>query len=596
MFTKKSFACLYGLQLGAAQHMLDFDFLSEREVSVLCFIHPGKKYALQKLFYGDKEVLVPSFPDFASIPQNMREKLDTLVNFASFRSAQKSTLEAMGTGYFQNIVIIAEGIPERQTLELMEKNRALGLNIIGPATVGAMRAGIFRAGNTGGSLENIIDSRLYQSGSVGFVSKSGGMSNELRRVIADRTDGTSLSLALGGDAYNIMDFPSAIKILEDDSETQMIVMLGEIGGRDELEVAQMITEKEITKPIIAWCIGTINEQIKGEVQFGHAGAKSNKQEETASYKNQALREAGAIVPESYMDFGEKIEKVFLSLHPNFNPFAHKEKRITISEKMRLIKSRKKTSFTSTISDERGEELLYNGKKISEFTKTPDIAEIIGQLWLKKSLPDYAKKFLNTVLILIADHGPAVSGAQNTIITARAGNDLKSSLIAGLTTIGPRFGGAIDGAAKNWLECLAKNISPNDFVKKMKDAGENIPGIGHKVKSKFNPDTRCTILLDLAKYFPEKKYLHFALEVEQLTLEKKSNLILNVDGYIAAMLLDIFEDIGMDYNEKKMYIEAGIFNGLFLLARSIGFIGHAIDQKRLGEGLYRADWSDIHYTD
>lgn len=108
--------------------------------------------------------------------------------------------------------------------------------------------------------------------------------------------------------------------------------------------------------------------------------------------------------------------------------------------------------------------------------------------------------------------------------------------------------------------------------------------------------RCQILHTLAKDFPEKKYLEFALEVEALTLEKKANLILNVDGYIAAMLLDIFEDIGLSDEKKQMYIEAGIFNGVFLLARSIGFIGHAIDQKRLGEGLYRTPWEDILYIE
>ena len=306
----------------------------------------------------------------------------------------------------------------------------------------------------------------------------------------------------------------------------------------------------------------------------------------------ALRNAGAIVPESYMDFGEKIEEVFQKTGLKRDS----SQTDTLSEKLAHIKHRRKTSFTSSISDERGEELLYNGKKISEFTQHPDIAEIIGQLWLKKSLPDYAKKFLNTVLVLVADHGPAVSGAINTIITSRAGNDLKSSLIAGLTAIGPRFGGAIDGAAKNWLEAVKTGISAEDFVASMKDAGENIAGIGHKVKSKFNPDSRCEILETLAQDFPTQKHLDFARQVAELTLEKKPNLILNVDGYIAALLLDIFEDIGMDYDEKKVYIEAGIFNGLFLLARSIGFIGHAIDQKRLGEGLYRADWKDILYVE
>lgn len=590
MFTKNSHAIIYWLQLSAAQHMLDFDYLSERTPSVKAFINPGKNRGNHKLFFWNKEILIPSFPNIKSIPKNLFTDVDTLVNFASFRSASEATHQAMESWYFKNIINIAEGIPERQTLEILEKNKTLGLNIIGPATVGAMSAGVFRAGNTGGSLENIIDSRLYQAGSVWLVSKSGGMSNEMRRIIADRTDGTSLSIALGGDKWSVMDFPTAMKIMQEDENIKMIVMLGEIWGRDEIVVADMIQSHEITKPVVAWCIGTINEQISWEVQFGHAGAKSNKQEETANYKNEYLKKSGAIVPESFIDFGDKIEETYKSLNIS------SKDSTDISQKVLEIKNRKKTSFTSTISDERGEELLYNGKRVSEFTQNPDIWRLIGHLWLKRELPEYACNFISTVIVLIADHGPAVSGATNAIITSRAGNDLKSSLIAGLATVGPRFGGAIDGAGKYWLESVENNTSPENFVKTMKQKWENIPGIGHKVKSKFNPDTRCEILENLAKTFPSNRHLAFAKQVESLTLEKKSNLILNVDWYIAAMLLDIFEDIEMSYEEKKMYVHSGIFNGLFLLSRSIGFIGHALDQKRLGEWLHRSSWDDILYTD
>ena len=590
MFHKNSFALIYGLQIDAAQHMLDFDFLSWREPSVLAFINPGKSNWNHKLFYWNTEILISSFPWYEALPKVISAKLDTLVNFASFRSAQKATLDGIESWYFKNIVIIAEWIPERQTLEIIEKNKKHQLNIVWPATVGAMSAWVFRAWNTWGSLENIVDSHLYEAGNVWFVSKSGGMSNELRRVIADRTNGTALSIALGWDTYNIMDFQAALKIMQKDDNIKMIVMLWEIGGRDELKVARMIEEKEITKPVVAWCIGTINEQISGEVQFGHAGAKSNKVEETANYKNDVLKNAWAIVPDSYIDFWDKIKKTFIALG------IEKTTHIDIREKLRAIKSRNKSSFTSTISNESGGELMYNGKKISQFTASPNIWEVIGQLWLKKSLPPYACNFINTVMVLIADHGPAVSWATNAIITSRAGNDIKSSLIAGLATIGSLFGWAIDGAGKYWLESVEANISPEDFIKNMKQSNTNIPGIGHKVKSKFNPDSRCKILEELANNFPVRKYLHFAKSVESLTLEKKSNLILNVDWYIAAMLLDIFEDLDMNYEEKKMYVDVWVFNGLFLLSRSIGFIGHAIDQKRLGEWLYRTSWNDILYTE
>lgn len=135
---------------------------------------------------------------------------------------------------------------------------------------------------------------------------------------------------------------------------------------------------------------------------------------------------------------------------------------------------------------------------------------------------------------------------------------------------------------------------------MKKSGNPIPGIGHKVKSKFNPDGRCELLKKKVQGYhlgkPYGKHLTYALAVESLTLEKKSNLILNVDGHIAVILLDIFEAMGMKQDEIEMYIEAGLFNAFFILARSIGFIGHALDQKRLGEPLYRTAWEDIHYEE
>jgi len=110
----------------------------------------------------------------------------------------------------------------------------------------------------------------------------------------------------------------------------------------------------------------------------------------------------------------------------------------VQKKLAIIKHRRATRFSSTISDERGEELLYNKIPVQQFVQDGSLGKVIGHLWLKKELPDYAARFIETVLILLADHGPAVSGATNTIITARAGKDLVTSLIAGLTTIGPRF--------------------------------------------------------------------------------------------------------------------------------------------------------------
>ena len=100
--------------------------------------------------------------------------------------------------------------------------------------------------------------------------------------------------------------------------------------------------------------------------------------------------------------------------------------------------RKQTSFISGICDERGEELLYAGVPMSEVIKENlGVGGVISLLWFQRRMPEFAYKFIELCLIVTADHGPAVSGAHNTIVTARAGKDLVSSLTSGLLTIGDR---------------------------------------------------------------------------------------------------------------------------------------------------------------
>lgn len=591
MFNKNSYAIIYWLHLGTAQKMLDFDYLCDRKPSVLAFVDPWKNVSNYKLFFGWKEILITSYPDFESIPEYLLKKADTMLNYASFRSAYDSTIKAMNLGFFKNIVIIAEWIPESQTRKIISLNKEKNINIIWPSTVWAMTSWEFRVWNTGWSLDNIFTSKLYKKWSVWFVSKSWWMSNELRRIIADNTDWNHTSVAIGWDKYSITTFKDVILKYEENPEIKMIVLLWEVWWNDENEIAEMVKNKIIKKPIVAYCIWTISDLLPWEVQFWHAWAKAGSNTESSNYKNENLKKSWAIVPDSFMDLWEKIKETFISLKIE-NVWQIDE--IKIQEKIKIINERKPTKITSTISDERWEELTYNKKLVSEYVSKWSIANVIWNLWLKRDLPEYALNFLNAVIILLADHWPAVSWATNAIITSRAWNDLKSSLIAWLTTIGPRFGWAIDWAWKYFFENVKNDISPEDFVKNMKEKWANIPWIGHKVKSKFNPDKRCEILLDLSKNFPYKKHIIFALEVEKLTLEKKSNLILNVDWMIAALMLDIFKDLKMTDDEIKDYIDAWIFNGFFILARSIWFIGHIIDQKMLKEPLYRTDWEDIFY--
>ncbi|KXK25848.1 MAG: citrate synthase [candidate division WS6 bacterium OLB20] len=130
---------------------------------------------------------------------------------------------------------------------------------------------------------------------------------------------------------------------------------------------------------------------------------------------------------------------------------------------------------------------------------------------------------------------------------------------------------------------------------MKRKGELIMGIGHRIKTVQNPDKRVELLKKFAgRELKKTPYLDFALAVESETLKKKNNLILNVDGAVAVIFLDILKQGRFSDEEVRTIIDAGALNGLFALSRSIGMIGHILDQKRMNEGLYRHPWDDILY--
>lgn len=241
--------------------------------------------------------------------------------------------------------------------------------------------------------------------------------------------------------------------------------------------------------------------------------------------------------------------------------------------------RKPASFVSTICDDRGQELLYAGMPISKvFEEDIGVGGVLSLLWFKRRLPAYATKFIEMILMLTADHGPAVAGAHNTIVTARAGKDLVSSLVSGLLTIGDRFGGALDGAAEQFSGAYDQNLTPQEFVDSMRKQQKLILGIGHKIKSRTNPDLRVSILCDYAKRtFPRTPILDYARQVEQITTAKKDNLILNVDGAIGVLFVDLLRNSGaFSAEEAEEYVHMGTLNGLFVLGRSLGFIGHYVD--------------------
>ncbi|CAB3370648.1 Hypothetical predicted protein [Cloeon dipterum] len=603
MFSKKTKAIVWGMQTRAVQSMLDFDFVCRRtEPSVVAMVYPFTGDHKQKFYWGHKEILINVYKKMEDAMTKHRDA-DVLVNFASLRSAYESTIETMNYPQIRTIAIIAEGIPENMTRKLILMANEKGVSIIGPATVGGIKPGCFKIGNTGGMMDNILHSKLYRPGSVAYVSRSGGMSNELNNIISKATNGVYEGVAIGGDRYPGTNFMDHILRYQADPQVKMIVLLGEVGGTEEYDVCNALKDKRINKPLVAWCIGTCASMFTSEVQFGHAGSCAQSEKETASSKNAALGASGATVPASFDNLGEAIHEVYYrlvhegvivpeaELPPPTVPMDYSWAR-----ELGLI--RKPASFMTSICDERGQELLYAGMPISDVLKNDmGLGGVISLLWFQRPLPPYVCKFFEMCLMVTADHGPAVSGAHNTIVCARAGKDLVSSLVSGLLTIGDRFGGALDGAARQFSEGYDSGLIPMEFVNSMRKKGTLIMGIGHRVKSINNPDMRVKIIKEFVlENFPSTPLLNYALEVEKITTSKKPNLILNVDGVIAVSFVDMLRNTGsFTREEAQEYIEMGSINSLFVLGRSIGFIGHFMDQKRLRQGLYRHPWDDISYV-
>lgn len=286
-FSASTRCVVYGLQQRAVQGMLDFDYMCKRgKPSVAALIFPFSPNHYVKFYWGTSEVLIPCYQKMDECFKKHSD-VSIMVNFASFRSVYTTVMETLEySDQIKTIAIIAEGVPESQTRMFNKAAHDKGVGIIGPATVGGIKPGCFRIGNTGGMLDNIVMSKLYRPGSVAYVSKSGGMSNELNNIICRSSNGVYEGIAIGGDRYPGSLFIDHLLRYNDNPEVHILVLLGEVGGIDEYEVCKALQSGRISKPMVAWCIGTCASIFPYEVQFGHAGALARGNMETAMAKNE----------------------------------------------------------------------------------------------------------------------------------------------------------------------------------------------------------------------------------------------------------------------------------------------------------------------
>jgi succinyl-CoA synthetase alpha subunit len=194
------------------------------------------------------------------------------------------------------IVVITEHIPVLDTLRMRATTDRADLQMVGPNSIGIISPGRTKVG--------IMPGMLYSPGRVGVISRSGTLSHETASLLMERGRGLTTTIGMGGDPIHGIGFEVGLKLFAQDPETELVVMLGEIGGGAEERAAAYLQATEYPKPVLAFVAG---RTAPPEKRMGHAGAIIREGEGTAAEKIASLQQAGVDVAESLKDLIERVE-------------------------------------------------------------------------------------------------------------------------------------------------------------------------------------------------------------------------------------------------------------------------------------------------
>jgi len=225
---------------------------------------------------------------------------DTTIIFVPPAFAADAIMEAADAG-IKIIITITEGIPVKDMMMAKPYAKSKGATLIGPNCPGVITPDEAKVG--------IMPGFIFKKGNVGIVSKSGTLTYEAADQVVKAGYGISTAIGIGGDPIIGTSTREAVQLLMADPETEVIVMIGEIGGQYEADAAQWIKAQNNPKPVVGFIAGQTAPKGK---RMGHAGAIIGGADDTAEAKMRIMRECGIFVANSPADIGETMAQALSS--------------------------------------------------------------------------------------------------------------------------------------------------------------------------------------------------------------------------------------------------------------------------------------------
>ncbi|MBT3419541.1 MAG: succinate--CoA ligase subunit alpha [Candidatus Magasanikbacteria bacterium] len=210
-------------------------------------------------------------------------------------AAKQAIMEAIDSN-IPLISVIIERVPIKDTAYCLAAAKEKNIRIVGPSSLGFVSPGVGRVGVIGGTHIN----EIYHPGSIGIISRSGGMTNEISWQIRKAGMGQSTAVHVGGDLLMGTTYTDLLSLFEKDDQTKAVVLFGEHGGSYEFDVVDMVRDKGFTKPLAVYVGGKFAQVLPEGMNIGHAGAIVARGQ-SALEKETALSSVGVMIAKRYED-------------------------------------------------------------------------------------------------------------------------------------------------------------------------------------------------------------------------------------------------------------------------------------------------------